>query len=227
MPAARPAEKTGWDHERKRRCRRAFFCRDAAEKQLRSLMSKGEGSCLPESMKIGDRIRDLRKRYGLTQEELADRAELTKGFISQLERDMTSPSIATLEDILQCLGTSIGEFFRNDTEEEQIVFTEKDYFIKEDKEYGNRIQWIIPNAQKNTMEPICLHLDAKSSTYPDNPHEGEEFGYVLCGEIMIHLGKKVHSAKKGDSFYYTADRTHYISSEKGADILWVTSPPSF
>lgn len=190
-------------------------------------MSKGEGSCLPESMKIGDRIRDLRKRYGLTQEELADRAELTKGFISQLERDMTSPSIATLEDILQCLGTSIGEFFRNDTEEEQIVFTEEDYFIKEDKEYGNRIQWIIPNAQKNTMEPICLHLDAKGSTYPDNPHEGEEFGYVLCGEIMIHLGKKVHSAKKGDSFYYTADRTHYISSEKGADILWVTSPPSF
>ena len=75
-------------------------------------MSKGEGSCLPESMKIGDRIRDLRKRYGLTQEELADRAELTKGFISQLERDMTSPSIATLEDILQCLGTSIGEFFQ-------------------------------------------------------------------------------------------------------------------
>ena len=63
-------------------------------------------------MDIGSKIRDLRKTQGLTQEELADRAELTKGFISQIERNMTSPSIATLEDILQCLGTSIGEFFK-------------------------------------------------------------------------------------------------------------------
>ena len=51
-------------------------------------------------MDIGSKIRDLRKTQGLTQEELADRAELTKGFISQIERNMTSPSIATLEDIL-------------------------------------------------------------------------------------------------------------------------------
>ena len=49
---------------------------------------------------------------GLTQEELADRSELSKGFISQLERDLTSPSIATLMDILQCLGTSLGGVFQ-------------------------------------------------------------------------------------------------------------------
>ena len=212
--------------ERKRRCRRAFSARNSRRADA-VFHVKGRQHCGPESMDIGHRIRDLRKKQGLTQEELADRAELSKGFISQLERDMTSPSISTLEDILQCLGTSIGEFFRSEKEQEQIVFTEEDYFVKEDKEYGNRIQWIIPNAQKNTMEPIYLQLDAKGSTDPDNPHEGEEFGYVLRGEIVIHLGKEIHTAGKGDSFYYTADRTHYISSEKGADILWVTSPPSF
>ena len=109
-------------------------------------------------MEIGNKIRDLRKLQGLTQEELADRAELTKGFISQLERDMTSPSIATLEDILQCLGTSLGEFFRDEEDQEQIVFTKEDYFQKVDSEYGNTINWIIPNAQKNSMEPIYLRL---------------------------------------------------------------------
>ncbi len=62
-------------------------------------------------MDIGTKLKELRVLKGLTQEELADRAELSKGFISQLERDLTSPSIATLMDILQCLGTSIGEFF--------------------------------------------------------------------------------------------------------------------
>ena len=62
-------------------------------------------------MDIGNKIRELRIQKGLTQEELADRAELSKGFISQVERDLTSPSIATLMDILQCLGTDLKDFF--------------------------------------------------------------------------------------------------------------------
>ena len=74
-------------------------------------------------MKIGNKIKALRIQKNLTQEELADRCELSKGFISQLERDLTSPSIATLIDILQCLGTDLREFF-NDTVEEQIAFHE-------------------------------------------------------------------------------------------------------
>ena len=56
-------------------------------------------------MEIGEKIRRIRIERGLTQEELADRAELSKGFISQIERDLTSPSIATLEDILNSLPT--------------------------------------------------------------------------------------------------------------------------
>ena len=140
-------------------------------------------------MDIGAKLKELRILKGLTQEELADRAELSKGFISQLERDLTSPSIATLMDILQCLGTSIGEFF-NETPEEQIVFGKTDYFEKHDQELKNEIKWIIPNAQKNMMEPILLTLEPGGETYPDNPHEGEEFGYVLQGNISINLSVK-------------------------------------
>ncbi len=177
-------------------------------------------------MEIGSKIKALRIVNGLTQEELADRAELSKGFISQLERDLTSPSIATLADILQCLGVSVSEFFAEDNEE-QVVFADEDYFEKMDSELHNKIEWIIPNAQKNVMEPIRLTLSAGGQTYPDNPHEGEEFGFVLKGEITIHIGKKVHRAKAGESFYYTPARKHYIASEKGAQLIWVSSPPSF
>ena len=123
-------------------------------------------------MDIGNKLKELRVLKGLTQEELADRSELSKGFISQLERNLTSPSITTLMDILQCLGTSIGEFF-NEAPDEQIVFGKQDYFVKEDTEYKNEIKWIIPNAQKNTIEPIYLTLQAGGSTCPDTPHEGE------------------------------------------------------
>ncbi|MCI8536984.1 MAG: helix-turn-helix domain-containing protein [Hungatella sp.] len=177
-------------------------------------------------MNIGLKLKELRILKGLTQEELADRAELSKGFISQLERNLTSPSIATLLDILQCLGTTIGEFF-NESPEEQIVFGKSDYFEKLDTELKNEIKWIIPNAQKNVMEPIMLTLEAEGETYPDNPHEGEEFGYVLQGSIAIHIGNKVYRAKKGESFYFVSDKKHYLTSKSGATILWVSSPPSF
>ena len=179
-------------------------------------------------MKIGAKVKELRVQKGLTQEELADRTELSKGFISQLERDLTSPSIATLMDILQALGTDLKDFF-NEEPEEQIVFKESDYFEKLDEEYGNKTEWIIPNAQKNIMEPIRLTLAPGGSTYPDNPHEGEEFGYILSGSITIHIGKKSYRAKKGESFYFTPKSTHYISASKktGASLIWVSSPPSF
>ena len=177
-------------------------------------------------MDIGNKLKELRVLKGLTQEELADRSELSKGFISQLERNLSSPSITTLMDILQCLGTSIGEFF-NEAPDEQIVFGKQDYFVKEDTEYKNEIKWIIPNAQKNTIEPIYLTLQAGGSTCPDTPHEGEEFGYVLQGAVSIHLGNKTYKAKKGESFYYTADKTHFLSSKNGATLIWVSSPPSF
>ena len=180
-------------------------------------------------MKIGNKLKELRIQKGLTQEELASRCELSKGFISQLERDLTSPSIATLMDILQCLGTDLQEFFSENPQEEQIVFHETDYFEKIDDELGNKIEWIIPNAQKNILEPIRLTLEPGGSTYPDNPHEGEEFGYVLAGSIIITLGKKTIRAKKGETFYFTSNTTHYITANKktGAVILWVSSPPSF
>lgn len=179
-------------------------------------------------VKIGEKIKELRIQKGLTQEELADRSELSKGFISQLERDLTSPSIATLVDILQCLGTNLKEFF-SDTSSEQVVFKKTDYFEKYDSDLKNEIQWIIPNAQKNMLEPILLNLDAGGSTYPDNPHEGEEFGYILSGSITLHIGNKMYKAKKGESFYFTASQKHYISaSEKnGASLLWISTPPSF
>lgn len=179
-------------------------------------------------MDIGNKLKELRVLKGLTQEELADRSELSKGFISQLERNLTSPSITTLMDILQCLGTSIGEFF-NEAPDEQIVFGKQDYFVKVDTEYKNEIKWIIPNAQKNTMEPIYLTLEAGGSTCPDTPHEGEEFGYILQGTVSIHLGNKTYKAKKGESFYYIPSSKHFItaSPKTGAIILWVSSPPSF
>ncbi|MFA5742315.1 MAG: helix-turn-helix domain-containing protein, partial [Candidatus Izemoplasmatales bacterium] len=130
---------------------------------------------------IGNKIREIRLENGLTQEELADRSELSKGFISQLEQGKTSPSIATLQDILEVLGTNLADFF-HEGQEEQYVFTKDEFFEKIDLEKKVKISWIVPNAQKYEMEPILLELEPGGS-YDEEPHAGEEFGYLLEGEL--------------------------------------------
>ncbi len=177
-------------------------------------------------MEIGIKIKELRLRNQLTQEELADRCELTKGYISQLENDLTSPSIATLKDILQALGSSLSAFFSED-EEEALVFTGEDYFVKVGD--GSTVTWLVPTAQKNAMEPIKMLLKGGASTEKDLPHDGEEFGYVLKGRVKVCVGKRDCDAKEGDSFYFRSNKTHYLSNltDEDAEILWLSCPPNF
>ncbi len=179
-------------------------------------------------MRIGEKIKRLRMQCGLTMQELADRTDLSKGYISQLEREKTSPSIATLMDLLEALGTDLKEFF-NDDSEGPIVFTREDAFVKEDPEDGRTIRWVIPNAQKNAMEPILLTLAPGGVTEEDNPHSGEEFGYVLSGSVVLHMGAEKLRLKRGDSFYFESEKFHWLENNgrSQAQILWVSCPPSF
>ena len=79
------------------------------------------------------------------------------------------------------------------------------------------------------MEPIRLTLEPGGSTYPDVPHEGEEFGYVLQGAVTLYLGSRKIKAKKGEAFYFRPSQKHYIinHSKTPAVLIWVSSPPSF
>jgi len=177
-------------------------------------------------MEIGRKIKRLRIQKGLTLEELASRSELTKGFLSQLERDLTSPSIATLNDIVEALGSSLAEFFKEE-EQEKLVFRKKDFFVDEREEYT--IHWIVPNTQKNAMEPILIELPQGISSFEMDPHSGEEFGYVLEGTVVLVDGEERYIVHKGETFYLSGKRPHYLRNEKKttAKVLWISTPPLF
>ncbi len=180
-------------------------------------------------MDIGKKIRSLRLQRGLTQQELGDRCELSKGFISQLETNQASPSIATLTDLLECLGSSLPEFFREETNE-KTVFTPQDMFVKEDPEnLRGSITWLVPDAQKNSMEPILIEMDAggKSETFP--PSEGEEFGYVISGSVFLVQGGKKTRVRSGCSFCIHPREEHFLENagKSRAKVIWVSNPPSF
>lgn len=179
-------------------------------------------------MDIGEKIKNLRLRIGLTQAELAERSDLTKGFISQLEHDLTSPSIDTLENIVGALGMTMASFFE-ESDKEPTVFHFKDAFLAENEELNSVMHWIIPTAQRREMEPVILDLAAGGSTKEYDPFEGEIFGYVLSGSPTLVLGEQKLHLKKADSFYFDATDPFYIENKKNgsAKILWVATPPSF
>lgn len=177
-------------------------------------------------MDIGKKIKDLRNTLNLSQEELANRCDVTKGYISQLENNLTSPSLATLVDILLALGTSLKEFF-NDDSDEKITFNSSDYITKEEDGYS--MTWLVNNAQKNEMEPVVVIIQPRHKTEEDIPHEGEEFGYVLEGEVVVCYDNRKLRCKKGETFYFKTSKVHYLYNPKDklAKVIWVSSPPNF
>ena len=180
-------------------------------------------------MNIGEKLKHLRQQRNLTQEEMADRCELSKGFISQVERELASPSIATLTDMLECLGVTLQEFF-TDRQSEKVVFTENDMFVKEDQELlKGEITWLVPSAQKNRMEPILVTLGPGGETQEMPPHEGEEFGLVLAGTVVLRMGDKAHRLRAGESFCIHPATVHSLQNKgkRPAKIVWISTPPNF
>lgn len=177
-------------------------------------------------MDIGKKLKELRRQNDLTLEDLASRCELTKGFLSQVERNLTTPSIATLQDIVEALGTTLSEFFHEE-EEKQIVFSVQDFFENEQDEY--KIEWVIPNAQKNEMEPILLTLYPRCKSQEMTSHHGEEFGYVLKGSVTLVRGNKRYKLKAQETFYLDGSKGHYLYNHGNTDakVLWITTPPMF
>ncbi|MDO5713784.1 MAG: XRE family transcriptional regulator [Tissierellia bacterium] len=179
-------------------------------------------------MDIGLKLKNLRIRQNLTQEELAERSELTKGFISQLERNLTSPSVATLKDLLEALGTNLSDFFKEE-KNEKITFTEDDFFESYNQDLSYLLEWIIPNAQKNRMEPVRITLDKGGKSKEIQPYEGEEFGYVLEGKVYLHTDLKSYFLQKGETFYFSSPGYHYLENQdtQKAIVLWISTPPNF
>jgi transcriptional regulator with XRE-family HTH domain len=184
-------------------------------------MTKADGSS------IGERIRMMRQAKSLTQEELASRASLTKGFISQVERNLTSLSVESLLGILDALDQKASTFF-DETFHEKIVFGTEDR-VELEKEDVASFAILVPAAQNRLMDPALLALDPGEKTEEEEPHEGEEFGFVVAGAIEVTLGVKTYKVRKGECFYFRASKKHYLANRRKtrAQVLWVSSPPYF
>jgi len=156
-------------------------------------------------MEIGKKLRRLRKSKALTLEDVAERANLTKGFLSQIERDKTSPSVAALKQVLDVLGEDLSTFFQDAGEPQKYVFTKNERKLLDEDIPGVTLESLIPDIQYREMDPVIVSMQKGARLTHKQLDEEEIFGYVLCGEAWITIEKKEHRLREGDSFYLFAE----------------------
>ena len=176
-------------------------------------------------MQIGKKIKQLRLKKGLTQEELGERTDLSKGFISQLERDINSPSIETLFAILNVLGSKPKDFFDDEHVRTKVVYTREEQTLYEDEEKNYKLRWLISESNENEMEPVHISLGENGQFKEFEPSLSQTFIYVLQGKVRLTLGKQHYDAKKGESIYFEASDTHLLenASEEEAQVIYVAT----
>ena len=174
---------------------------------------------------VGQKIKALRLTSDLTQEELANRAGVSKGFISQLENDQTSVQIDTLADILEALGVTLAEFF-SENGQPPAVFGPSDRVDIEDTG-ASKFQLLVPGSTNNEMDPVLIELKPGERLEKGEPHPGEQFGYVLKGTATLYLGKERHQVGANSCFYFSSDKEHQLCNEgnQAVLLLWVVTPP--
>lgn len=179
-------------------------------------------------MDIGGKIKNLRIQKNLTQEELGERTDLTKGYISQLERNLSSPSMDSFFTILEVLGTTPRDFFNEEAKDQKVVYDNSERTIYYDEEKHYQVEWLIPDSNENDMEPIFLTLESKGEFKEFAPSLSDTFAYVLEGEVCVEIGLRRYFAKKGETIYYRATDSHQIkNNDAGQSRLLIVATDSY
>ncbi|WP_318767261.1 helix-turn-helix domain-containing protein [Lactiplantibacillus carotarum] len=161
-------------------------------------------------MDIGQRIRNLRMQKQLTQEELGERTDLSKGYISQLEHNQSSPSMETFFSILEVLGCAPADFFAPEPPNRKIVTHPAEQTTYDDEAMGYQVKWLVPASNDNELEPITVTLAPNGCFKPFEPSPAETFIMVQTGTLNLRLGTHDYPATAGDTLYFHATKTHQI-----------------
>ncbi len=169
------------------------------------------------NMQIGTKLRNLRRQKNLTQEELAERTDLSKGYISQIESQHASPSMETFLNILEVLGTSPSDFFKEKSKE-KVLYTKNDRTIYDEYDRGYILNWLVTNSNEFEMEPLILSIKPGASYKHFEPSESDTFIYCLEGCVTLTLGKERYQAKEEDVLYFRANEIHQLHNETANEV---------
>lgn len=190
---------------------------------------KREGLVGPHTNKpsasVGTHLRQLRLRRKLSLAKVAKEIGISLGFLSALERSQMSASVGTLRKLARFYKTNILGFFEAPDSSSPLVPPNKRKVL----EAGPGVRMELLAGGNTVMEPHLFRIAPNSGSGESYSHEGEEFLYVLRGELNIHLHGSEYHLKRGDSFYFESATPHQWHNPGRTEtvVLWVNTPPTF
>ncbi len=178
---------------------------------------------------LGSKIKQMRLGQGLTLQQVAGKADCTASYLSQVEHDKASPSIASLKRIAEVFGARIVDFFADEVEDDPVVLDPSQWVRVSLPRWKADIKQMVRLVKHRSMQPFYTVIQPGGGTREDYHHVGEEFGLVLEGELTLRLGEDIYQVPAGSSFYYSSAQSHAWTNEADTPcrVVWVVSPPSW
>jgi transcriptional regulator with XRE-family HTH domain len=174
-----------------------------------------------DAIPLGQRLRERRRELGLTLKEVAVGAGLSVGFISQIERGITSPSLSSLVSVSRVLRTEVGEFLSQPRADGPITRHDQRpvYAVSPNSVTYERISTSFAG---NVLRSVIIHEPPGHRSEPI-AHEGEEMFYVLEGAVTVEVADERTVLEAGDSLHFPSTKTHssWNHTDKPATILWI------
>lgn len=161
---------------------------------------------MSRQVNLGERLRDLRLRAGISVRTLASRASFSPSFISQVELGQASPSVASLERIAAAMDVTLGELFSEVGSRGAAVVRAEDRQRLVSSWSRAEIEPLGPSGGVSRLEPVMITIapGGRSGKYAHG-HPGEEFALVFEGEVTLTLGEETHLLRRGDAVTFRSE----------------------
>ena len=157
-------------------------------------------------------VRAIRKERKLTLEALAAQTDLTKSYLSKIERGQSSPSIAVAMRIAHSLNVDVGQLFADDASRSRIAIDRA-----QGRPSAERYHPIAPRMLGKVMSPFIVRPGIDFANDPHSEHGGQEFIYVVTGSIELHHDTEIFTLNSGDGVYFDASLNHQMRSTGTVD----------
>jgi transcriptional regulator with XRE-family HTH domain len=194
-----------------------------------------------DKMELGEKIRTLRRYRGMGLDEFSRRSGVSKSLISLIERNISVPTVRSLEKIVKALGISISSLYlemENTGENAEIRETRSKFLIVRRGERkkllmgrergGAHYELLTPDYQRN-LQLVYMHFPAGKKSGSYITHEGEECGVVLEGTLRVQLGEREIILQEGDSISFDSTVPHRLENIGDVEVraFWANTPPTF
>ena len=168
------------------------------------------------SAEMGMRVKKARESRGLSIFDIYLRTDIDVDLLSQIEEGMVVPPLGTVIKLAKALDLKMGYFISGEAEKAYTIVRRDDrertsrFDSEKEKHHGYGYESLAPHKTDRHMEPFLVTLKPSETAEERSTHDGQEFIFVLHGEMEVRLGEEIHILESGDSIYYDSTVPHLV-----------------